>query len=153
MARGAAQAPPDDGFVGNVFKFNEAYLPSAERRRVSPDGSLFIGENGFITTGTYGEDTRLIPVEKMRDYKMPPKLLTRSPGHYRDWIRACKGGDPACSNFNVAAPFVEWMLLGVIALRVEGKVEYDPAKMRITNNADANKYLKPFISKGWSFAG
>ena len=151
--QGRPPAPPDNGFVGDVFKFDEAYLPSAERKHVSPDGSLFIGEKGMITTGTYGEDTRLIPVEQMRDYRMPPKLLTRSPGHYRDWIRACKGGDPACSNFNVAAPFVEWMLLGVIALRVEGKVEYDPVKMRITNNADANKYLKPFISKGWSFAG
>jgi hypothetical protein len=150
----AAQAPPaPTGFVGPTFKFNEAYLPSAERRKVSPDGSLFIGEKGFITTGTYADDTRLLPVEKMRDYKMPAPLLTRSPGHYRDWIRACKGGDPACSNFNVAVPFVEWMLLGVIALRTEGKIEYDAAKMRITNNADANKYLKPFIRKGWSFAG
>lgn len=149
--------PRPTGFVGRVFEFNEAYLPTAERRRVLPNGSLFIGEKGLITTGTYGEETRLLPVEKMRDYKMPPPLLTRSPGgpnsHYRDWIRACKGGDPACSNFNVAVPFVEWMLLGVIALRVEGKVEYDPAKMRITNNPDANKYLKPFIRKGWNFAG
>ena len=101
---------------------------SAERpsvRASTPDGSLFIGDKGMITTGTYGEQTRLLPVEKMRDYKFPSPLLTRSPGHYRDWIRACKGGDPACSNFNVAAPFVEWMLLGVIALRVEGKLEYD----------------------------
>ena len=31
----------------------------------------------------------------------------------------------------------------MIALRTEGKIEYDPSKMRITNNADANKYLKP----------
>ena len=72
----------------------------------------------MLTTGTYGEETRLIPVEKMKDYQFPQPTLTRSPGHYRDWIRACKGGDPACSNFNVAVPFVEWMLLGVIALRV-----------------------------------
>ena len=111
--------------------------------RVTPDGSLFIGDKGMITTGTYGEQTRLLPVEKMRDYKFPSPLLTRSPGHYRDWIRACKGGDPACSNFNVAAPFVEWMLLGVIALRVEGKLEYDQSKMKITNNVEANKYLVP----------
>ena len=82
--------------------------------------------------------------------KFPSPLLTRSPGHYRDWIRACKGGDPACSNFNVAAPFVEWMLLGVVALRVEGKLEYDPAKMKFTNNAEANKYLTPAVRKGWS---
>ena len=119
-------------------------------RMPKPDGSLFIGDKGMLTTGTYGGNTRLIPVEKMKDYSFPAELLTRSPGHHRDWIRACKGGDPACSNFNVAAPFVEWMVLGVIALRVEGKIEYDPAKMRITNNADANKYLRPTLRKGWT---
>ena len=43
------------------------------------------------------------------------------------------------------------MLLGVIALRVEGKLEWDPVKMRITNNAEANKYLRPTFRKGWSF--
>ena len=149
------QAAPT-GYVGRVFRWDDAYLPTAERRRVTPDGSLFIGSKGMVTTGTYGEQTRLVPIERMRDYRFPPPLLTRSPGgnnsHYRDWIRACKGGDPACSNFNVAAPFVEWMLLGVIALRVEGKIEYDPVKMKITNNADANKYLRPTFRKGWSFA-
>ena len=161
-AAGAAGAPPaaagrgpatdqsPTGFVGNVFHWNDAYLPSAERTKVTPDGSVFIGDKGIITTGTYGEQTRLLPVEKMQDYKFPSPLLTRSPGHYRDWIRACKGGDPACSNFNVAAPFVEWMLLGVIALRVEGKLEYDQSKMKITNNVEANKYLTPTVRKGWS---
>ena len=43
------------------------------------------------------------------------------------------------------------MLLGVIALSVEGKIEYDASKMRITNNAEANKYLRPTFRKGWSF--
>jgi hypothetical protein len=69
----------------------------------------------------------------------------------RDFIRACKGGDPACSNFEVSSPFVEWMLLGVIALRHEGKLEYDPDKMRITNNKDANRLLRPTFRKGWEF--
>jgi hypothetical protein len=144
----ASAAPP----TGQVFQWNDAYLPSAPRpaRLPTPDGSLFIGDKGMITTGTYGENTRLIPVEKMKDHKFPPPLLTRSPGHYRDWIRACKGGDPASSNFNVAGPMTEWILLGVISLRVEGKLEWDPAKMRITNNAEANKYIKPSFRKGWS---
>ena len=80
------------------------------------NGSVFIGEKGFVTTGCYGERTRLMPDARMKDYKLPPQVLTRSPGHYQDWVRACKGGEPACSNFSVASPFVEWMLLGVIAL-------------------------------------
>jgi hypothetical protein len=86
----------------------------------------------------------------MADFRMPEPSLTRSPGHYRDWLRACKGGDAACSNFNVAAPFVEWMLLGVIALRVEGKLEWDAAKGRFTNNNEANQFLKPKLRKGFT---
>ena len=139
------------GRVFNWEEFQALKAPDAQLRFPTPDGSLFVGDKGMLTTGTYGEVTRLLPVEKMKDYKMPAPLLTRSPGHMRDFIRACKGGDPACSNFDVSAPFVEWMLLGVIALRHEGKLEYDPDKMRITNNNDANKLLKPVFRKGWEF--
>ena len=144
--------PKETGFVGGVFDYQafQTVLKDPNPRIPKPDGSVFVGDKGIITTGTYGADTRLLPVEKMKDYSFPAELLTRSPGHHRDWIRACKGGDPACSNFNVAAPFVEWMLLGVIALRVEGKIEYDPVKMKITNNAEANKYLRPTFRKGWT---
>jgi predicted dehydrogenase len=116
------------------------------------NGSLFIGEKGMVTTGCYGERTRLVPAARMKEYKLPPPLLTRSPGHYRDWIRACKGGDPACSNFSVAGPFVQWMLLGVIAMKFEGKLEWDPRAMRFTNNREANNYLRPHFRKGWKFA-
>jgi hypothetical protein len=113
------------------------------------NGSLFVGDKGFITTGTYGQYTRLLPAEKMKDYKFPPQLLTRSPGHYRDWIRAAKGGDASCSNFNVAGPFTEWILLGVLALRFEGKLEWDSAKMRVTNLPEVNQYMRPKVRKGW----
>ena len=137
--------------IGHVFNYEVFEKKQKEAAPVPrPDGSLFIGDKGIITTGTYGEDTRLIPVEKMKDYKFPAPLLTRSPGHYQDWIRACKGGDPAYSNFNVAAPFIEWMLLGVISLRVNGKLDWDGEKMKFSNNEEANKYLKPTFRDGWS---
>jgi len=157
QGQGAPRQRPQEaptGFIGQVFNYErfQAVMADPNKRVPKPDGSVFIGDKGILTTGTYGENTRLIPVEKMADYKMPAELLTRSPGHYRDWIRACKGGDPSCSNFNVAVPFVEWMLLGVIALRMEGKIEWDPVKMRVTNNVEANKYVKPTFRKGWSFA-
>jgi hypothetical protein len=153
---GAAGLPPGNDFrsPGRVFNWDafQALKDSATPLRFpQPDGSLFVGDKGMLTTGTYGDVTRLIPVEKMKDYRMPPPMLTRSPGHMRDFVRACKGGDAACSNFEVSAPFVEWMLLGVIALRHEGKLEYDPEKMRITNNTEANKLLKPNFRKGWEF--
>ena len=127
-APAAGRGPATDqasGFVGNVFHWNDAYLPGSRasardarwqpvHRRQGHDHYRDVWRTDAPDAG--GEDARL---------QVPAPLLTRSPGHYRDWIRACKGGDPACSNFNVSAPFVEWMLLGVIALRVEGKLEYD----------------------------
>ena len=143
-----------NGMVGRVFN-HEAYLAlkgNPDVKQASPNGSVFVGDKGLLTTGTYGEQTRLLPAAKMADFQMPDPFLTRSPGHYRDWIRACKGGDAACSNFNVAAPFVEWMLLGVIALRVEGKLEWDAAKMRFTNNNEANQYLRPVFRKGFTIS-
>ncbi len=123
------------------------------------NGSLFIGDKGMVTTGCYGERTRLVPAEKMKDYKKPPEVLPRCPGpaedwvkaHYRDWIRAAKGGVPACSNFSVSGRFVQWMLLGVIAMRVEGKLMWDAQKMRFTNNEEANRLLMPKFRKGWKF--
>jgi len=173
QARRQGQAPGDSQIIGQVFSqsyFSDPPPPPPEKpqrqesanegldARVNrlassgSNGSLFVGDKGLITTGTYGENTRLLPVEKMRDYHFPSEFMTRSPGHYRDWIRACKGGDPACSNFNVAGPFTEWISLGVLALRFEGKLEWDSEKMRITNNAEANKLIRPTFRKGWTLS-
>ncbi len=115
------------------------------------EGVVFVGDKGLLTTDTYGANVRLLPESRHKEYKLPPQYLTRSPGHYRDWIRACKGGDPACSNFNVAGPFTEWVVMGVIALHFDGKLEWDSAKMQFTNNKEANRYLEPSFRKGWSF--
>jgi len=76
-------------------------------------------------------------------------LLTRSPGHMLDWIRACKGGDPSCSDFSIAAPYAEWLALTAIAFRVEGKLEWDSKNQRFTNSSEANKWVRPVFRKGW----
>ena len=45
-----------------------------------------------------------------------PKTMPRSPGHYEEWIAACKGGPRPMSNFDYAGPLTEIVLLGVLAL-------------------------------------
>jgi hypothetical protein len=66
-----------------------------------------------------------------------------------DWIRACKGGEMSCSDFSISVPYTEWVLLGVIAFRVPGKLNWDSRNMRFTNSEEANKLLRPAIRKGW----
>jgi hypothetical protein len=111
---------------------------------------LFIGTKGLLGTGGRGESVRLVPELKMQGYKKPDPVLKRSPGHFQDWIRACKGGEAACSNFGIAGPYTEWMLLGAICWRFPNeKLLWDAKNLRFTNNEKANEFLKPRFRKGW----
>ena len=96
---------------------------------------------------------RVIPEPKMREMleDRPPKTLPRSPGVYAEFIRACKGGEPAGANFpDYAGPLTEVVLLGNIALRCKGKIEWDPESFRITNVPQANQYLRREYREGWT---
>jgi hypothetical protein len=42
-----------------------------------------------------------------------------------------------------------WLLLGAVALRVPGKLAWDARNMRFANSDAANKYIRPYIRKGW----
>ena len=119
--------------------------------RSQANGALFKGTNGYLATDTYAGNVHLLPKTRMDYFENPPELLTRSPGHYGDWIRAAKGGEASCSNFGVAGPFTEWILLGVLALRFKGKLEWDRDNMKVKNLAAANDFIKPSFRKGWSW--
>jgi hypothetical protein len=102
-----------------------------------------------MATCNRGEGVHLLPASSWRDYVLPPQMLTRSPGHMLDWIRACKGGEPSCSDFSITGPYAEWLALAAIAFRVSGKLDWDSKNLRFTNSAEANQYLKPMFRKGW----
>ncbi len=147
--RGAAGAPAAPGAAPTG---RGAAQPPALRGQ--NQGAVFCGDKGYLAAGGEGASVvRLLPEARAKDYKLPPQFLTRSPGHYQDWIRACKGGDPAVSNFNVSGPLTEWLLLGNVALRFKGKLLWDSAKMQFTNNKEANAFLRPpEFRPGWKWA-
>ena len=122
-----------------------------EAKELEDNGSLFIGDKGKIITGVYGEKPRLLPESTMADYTRPPKVVPRVPGNdpYLDWIRACKGGPKAASNFDVSGPFSEWALLGNLALRTGMNIEWDSAALRVTNHPEANALIKGHYRSGW----
>ena len=113
------------------------------------NGAVFIGTKGIMATRERGEGVWLLPASRWAEYELPPQLLTRSPGHMLDWVRACKGGDPGCSDFSISGPFAEWLSLIAIAFRVPGKLQWDSKALRFTNSAEANKYVRPTARKGW----
>jgi predicted dehydrogenase len=126
-----------------------------DRRMGDKDGGiLLIGEKAAIMAGCYGESPRIVPESKMKKYKRPKKTLERIPegadGHEQDWIRACKGGKPACSNFEYSGPLSEAVLMGNLAVRFPGRpLLWNGEAMEVTNDKDANAYVRREYREGW----
>ena len=123
-----------------------------EGRKIDQGGGTFIyGEKGGIMCGTYGNSPRIFPETKMKELRssLPPKTIPDSPGVYKEWIDACKGGKPAGSNFDVSGPFTETVLLGNVAIRARRKIEWDSKNLKITNLPEANQYIRCSYRKGW----
>jgi hypothetical protein len=119
------------------------------KMRAPGNGAVFVGTKGYMATSARGEGVWLLPASRWAEYKLPSQRLQRGVNHQQDWIRACKGGDPGVSDFAVASKYIEWLALGAIALRVKGKLLWDAKNMRFTNNAEANKLVRPYVRKGW----
>lgn len=123
-------------------------------REMGATGALIVGESGKLLNSRGG--WALIPEARAKQYGTPPKKLERSPGHYLEWVQACKGSTPAGSNFDWAGPLTETVLLGNVALRVGLREEltrrrlvWDPVKFQFTNSTEANQYLRREYRKGW----
>lgn len=122
---------------------------------------IFVGSKGYLGTSGRGEGVGLLPGKRWAEYKLPNPTLARSPGastgsnhgaHCRDWIRACKGGAPACSNFSIAGKYTEWLVLGAAAVHFDEKLIWDNAKGEVSNIAAANQWVKPTYRKGWELS-
>lgn len=124
-----------------------------ERERMPGRGALFVGEHGVLLCPGAGGAPRLLPDEKMHAYRRPTPTLTRSKGHHRDWLAACKGGPPASSHFGYGARLTELALLGIVALRTGKRIHWDAATMKATNAPEADRFLKEEYRKGWEIAG
>ena len=116
------------------------------------EGRKFAESDWLMVVGDKGKmlGHRLIPETKAHEFGKPPRVLERSPGHYVEWIQACKGGAPGGSNFvDHAAHLAEVVLLGNIAIRTKEKLYWDAANLRFTNCDAANALINPPYRTGW----
>lgn len=121
----------------------------------SDGGVLFMGSKGVLMCGCYGKNPQLLPESRMKEYQRPRRTIPRIPGseggHEKDWVRACKGGEPASSNFNYSGPLSETVLMGNLAVRYPNRLLlWDGKKMEVINDSAANSYVRRAYRKGWS---
>ncbi|MBN1420869.1 MAG: Gfo/Idh/MocA family oxidoreductase [Planctomycetes bacterium] len=109
------------------------------------DGTLIVGDDGLLL------GDRLLPEARAKEVGDVPRVLPRSPGHYQEWVNACKGGLPAGSNFpDHASHLAAVVLMGNIAIRTQKKLFWDAEKLRFTNSKEANDLIFPPYRAGWS---
>lgn len=126
-----------------------------QKRRMGDGGGgvLIVGDKGTLMHNTYGQNPRIIPETKMKEYKRPKKSIPRSPGIHKEWIEAIKAGKKSTTDFSYAGPLTETMLLGNVATLMQDKnviLEWDSEKMEVTNLPEANELLHTKYREGWS---
>ncbi len=151
-ARGSMPAIKATWYDGGLVPKRPEALETRRRMGDGSNGVLFHGTKGTIMCGCYGEGPRLIPETAMKAYQRPAKTIERIPdSHELDWLRACKGGPKACSNFDYSGPLAEMVVAGNLAMRFPGrKLMWDGDNMKVTNHDEANEFVHRKYRKGWT---
>lgn len=121
-------------------------------RNMGDNGIYFVGDKGVIMAGGWSGTPRLVPEAKMREFTIPERTIPRCKGgHRREWIDACKAGKPedAKSGFHYSAPFTESLLVGVLAVRLGKRIEWDSASLKATNCPEADALIHKTYRQGF----
>lgn len=127
-----------------------ALFPS---EKYADNGVLFVGANDVMLSN-YDGGARFRSGRTVADFKNVPESLPKCTDwdrcHYAEWINACKGGPKALSDFEVAGPMTEIVLLGNVALRAGRPITWDRDSMRVTNETSANRFVTQQDRRGWT---
>ena len=134
------------------------------------NGVIFLGTKGKMMAGTYGVNPQLLPTTRTKEVKVPQTVARVNggeDGHYAAWVEAAIAGYGSekaknlSSNFDIAGPLTESVLMGNLAIRSydvrtprpdkPGQYDYagrgikllwDGDNMKITNFEQANQFVK-----------
>jgi len=160
---------------GGIQPTRPVELGSNELMGDGGNGVIFIGSKGKMMAGTYGVDPKLLPTSKTNEVKVPQtvaRVKDGDEGHYAAWVEAAIAGYGSeksknlSSNFDVAGPLTESVLMGNLAIRSYDirkkkgddfeypgrfiKLLWDGPAMKITNFDEANQFVKRTYREGWS---
>ena len=119
--------------------------------KLDTNGILFLGTKGAMLCGGWAGSPRLLPLARHNAFQPPPKTIPRSIGHRAEWIQACKDRKPADAKagFAYSGPFVEALLVGILAVRLQQRVEWDARNMRTRNAPQAAPLIRKRYRPGF----
>jgi hypothetical protein len=130
-------------YDGGIQPPKPAGWPAGKDMNDNGGGVIFHGTKDTLICGCYGKNPWLlsgrVPSVPQTERRLPEKV-----SHEMDWVRACKESPssrvPSKSDFAEAGPFNEMVVMGVLAVRLQGlnkELEWDGEKMEFTNISDA----------------
>ena len=138
--------------------------PAGKNMNDSGGAAIFYGTKDTLVCGCYGVNPWLLsgrtPVSPKTQREVPLTVYGEGRNrtdatHEMDWVRACKESPanrvPTASDFSDAGPFNEMVVMGVLAVRLQGlnkELEWDGDNMKFTNIGDNEKI---FIVKSDDF--
>jgi predicted dehydrogenase len=119
------------------------------KRPLNDQGSIYIGTAGVLYS-PYIDHPVLLPVEKFQSYQRP---MPGAENHYLQFVEACRGNGRTSAPFDYSGPLTESVLLGCLATRFpKTTLEWDAANLKMTNVAEANRFVRRRYRKGWEVA-
>ena len=126
--------------------------PAGRNLDVGGGAAIFYGSKDTLICGSGARSPWLLSgrtpnaPKTQREVPRVPGAPERDPelgAHEMDWVRACKESPenrvPTASDFSEAGPFNEMVVMGVLAVRLQGlykELEWDGANMQFTNIGD-----------------
>jgi hypothetical protein len=119
--------------------------PAGKNMNDQGGGVLFHGTKDTLICGCYGVNPWLLS-GRVPNVPRTERRVERAVtgGHEMDWVRACKESPESRvetkSNFSEAGPFNEMVVMGVLAVRLQGlnkELEWNGEKMEFTNIDDS----------------
>ena len=140
-------------YDGGLKPERPAGLPAGVDMNVSGGGVIFYGTKDIMICGCYGEKPYLLSGRKP---EVPNMCREITLSHQQDWVRACKEDPatrvPSASDFSEAGPFNEMVVMGVVAVRLQGlnqELHWDGEKMEFTN-IPADATVRSVIKDGFT---
>lgn len=116
-------------------------------------GSVIVGEHGKLFFNRSRPNWVLKTDHKIDAFTWPEQSLPRAAGqnNYREWYEAVQGRIPRSeSDFELAGPMTETILLGVLAQRSPGEsLRWLSDTMQVADRPDLDKYIRRDYAPGW----
>ena len=124
-------------YDGGITPVRPAGMPEGRSLNDQGGGAIFYGTKDTLICGCYGVNPWLVSGRKPSAPKMNREITV---SHEQDWIRACKEDAKnrvkTASDFSEAGPFNEMVVMGVLAVRLQGlnrELLWDGDNMRFKN--------------------